>query len=508
MSQPSGKVVGCSVLFLVLSLLVVPSTAQEKEPSYKGRPVSAWIADLNEDVLTRRTAVRALAILGSDSNAAVTALAGALKDRNATVREAAFTALQDLGPRAKAAWPELVKLLDHQDPEVRLSAGAALSRLGLEANDLAGALARSPSFKKDVAFLSTVLQVRDQRERRNAAAALLRLGSLANDAGPSLIKALSSQDSLVAFCAALALGRMGKETADLLIAELKDEKDFRKRAGILLALSRMGPAARAAAPALRKLCKSTDPSERLWPAYALARVSPDDKNEAEAILKENYKEPLDFEAALLLAWLRPPEGGSSVQVLGRYLSQERVLSKDDQVLAWIQPFVSACGLAEFGPAAKTALEELKKALKHPEPEIRALAGYALVQADPATKTEAVKTLTAIWLEPKLSKPSGGIGAFPNLDTEMCLLIFVSKYVPEDTEPQVFLTICDGLLEKEPGNRFPTSFVLKRMQKAFSVPSKQQAEWFSRHPFARELAGEVLWLIDPDEARKLGIPKNP
>jgi HEAT repeat protein len=572
MSLFLDKTVGCLILVLVLSFQPAPSAAAENEPVYKGQPVSVWVADLKDDlVLTRRAAVRALVILAPESQIAATALAGALADRNETVRLAAAEGLQKLGPKATAALPQLVNLFENMNPKIRLSAIDAIKGLGPEAkgaavgltvalgdrddsvrhaaadalgqmgpeskkavlpqllkqieskdpvvrvmaietigrlapvpkevvSDLAKVLARSPDFKKYLTLQTTNLYG-TPIERHDAAATLLRLGPLARDAAPTLIEALSSKDPVVVWCAGLTLGRMEKEAANLLIKELKGEEASLKDSAVIYALSRMGPDAQVVVPTLRKLCKATTPEMRLLPACALAHISPDDKKEAEeilrAILRNLDRESLNIWVAFLLAELRPEDGGGAVNVFARLVRTK----EEGNFLAVYNHLGGVYGLAMLGPAAKPARKELEAALLHKDPAVRVLAAYTLAQVNPTARKEAVQTLFAIWNGE--TQTNSIVDAIPALLLEFDGL--------ESTHGILLLSLYDALLEKEPGDRVPTSFFLKWLRESVSVsPDKTNEPLEVRvakvKGFARGFAREALWLIVPEEAGKMGIPK--
>ena len=96
-----------------------------------GRPAAAWVADLNSpDNRVRKKAVQELGHIGTADRAAVPALIGALKDNDATVREAAVLALLAIGPPAAQAGPALIEVRD-TDPvsNVRQAASKAVERV-------------------------------------------------------------------------------------------------------------------------------------------------------------------------------------------------------------------------------------------------------------------------------------------------------------------------------------------------------------------------------------------
>jgi hypothetical protein len=78
------------------------------EPSYEGRPLREWVAQLNDRVPeVRIRAAYALAGIGPAAASAVPALRTALVDEFPVVRYAAAWALGEIGPAARVALPDL-----------------------------------------------------------------------------------------------------------------------------------------------------------------------------------------------------------------------------------------------------------------------------------------------------------------------------------------------------------------------------------------------------------------
>jgi HEAT repeat protein len=96
-----------------------------------GRPVAEWLKDVSSpDPKLRKKAVQSLGHVGTADPAAMPAVIGALKDRDATVREAAVLALLVIGPSAREAIPALVEVRDKDTvPKVRQEAGKAIDRI-------------------------------------------------------------------------------------------------------------------------------------------------------------------------------------------------------------------------------------------------------------------------------------------------------------------------------------------------------------------------------------------
>src|SRR4051794_23389985 len=98
---------------LILALVAAPPVRAQgtasSDPKFEGKPVSAWLKDLagkNEDAHGKAAAV--LAAAGKD---AVPALARALQDKSAALRERAAEVLGLIGEDAREAVPALLTAL-------------------------------------------------------------------------------------------------------------------------------------------------------------------------------------------------------------------------------------------------------------------------------------------------------------------------------------------------------------------------------------------------------------
>src|SRR5262245_8418255 len=108
--------------------------AAEKEPTFEGKSLSAWVEALKDkDPKIRVQAAKALESIGPKAKAAVPALIDALKDESVLVRGPAAGALGGIGPEAKAAVPALVETLKDKNEHLRCQAALALGKIGPDA---------------------------------------------------------------------------------------------------------------------------------------------------------------------------------------------------------------------------------------------------------------------------------------------------------------------------------------------------------------------------------------
>jgi HEAT repeat protein len=183
----------CALLLSLLAGVVwlggvpPPVHAADKEPTFEGKPVSAWVNALKaKDPKARAHAAYALGVIGPAATAAVPALSDALKDRDEDVRHWAAEALGRIGA---VAVPVLIDALKDNDKSLRLEAATALGNIGPEARSTAPALA-------------DVLKDQDKKVGVRAAEALGKIGPGAGSAGPALIDALKDKDKDMRQCAA------------------------------------------------------------------------------------------------------------------------------------------------------------------------------------------------------------------------------------------------------------------------------------------------------------------
>jgi HEAT repeat protein len=199
----------------------------------------------DQDVIVRREAARSLAHLGGRTDDAVpilagglrdpqfrlealralkqcgpaglTAMIGALKDRDEVVRGETARVLGQMGPNAERAIPALVEATKDPERSVRREAVHALGRIG-------GDTARS------VPALIAALKDPFGINRGEAAIALSRLGPQAKAAAPALVAVLNDESLDAAREAAKALVEIGPDALPALQDGLKHENEAIRRA--------------------------------------------------------------------------------------------------------------------------------------------------------------------------------------------------------------------------------------------------------------------------------------
>jgi HEAT repeat protein len=218
------------------------------------------LADADYDLVSH--AARALGHVGPKARAAVPALTRALRSRHTTVCYAAAGALGGIGPQAREAGPELRPLLTSVVPYIAASAAESLWRID-----------RDPE-----AIRELIKQVRERTPINDGCWAAEALGNLGPDAAaavPALREALKVRGSLLPTRAAVALWRIGKHKDGIAVmtARLRDGNST-VRSHAATALGLIGPAAKAAVPALTEALKDTGPWVAPSAAEALERIDP------------------------------------------------------------------------------------------------------------------------------------------------------------------------------------------------------------------------------------------
>jgi HEAT repeat protein len=124
-------VAAVAVFVLGTGVAAQSKPVKAREPVSRGRPLSAWIAELKAPApQTRNEAAYEIAGMGPAAVAAVPALIEALDDPVAAVRFPVTIALLEIGPGAKAAVPRLLQMMEEEiNDEIAASARRALKRI-------------------------------------------------------------------------------------------------------------------------------------------------------------------------------------------------------------------------------------------------------------------------------------------------------------------------------------------------------------------------------------------
>ncbi|HUG89424.1 MAG TPA: HEAT repeat domain-containing protein, partial [Planctomycetaceae bacterium] len=190
----------------------------------------------------------AIGKIGSDSTEVASSLARLLTETDEAVLQAALAALGELGAAARESVPHVSRLLNHGEPSVRSVAVQMLPRVQSDTGQV-------------VPLLVEALKDDDWTVRTASAGALGRVGGPARPAVPLLFEMLAVETDRDAARAALReIDDVEPAALPTLIAAL-DSEDRSARFYALFFLGKLGPGAREALPALKRLRDEGD-SER------------------------------------------------------------------------------------------------------------------------------------------------------------------------------------------------------------------------------------------------------
>ena len=333
-------------LLAVTLLAPVSARAADPEPSFAGRPLAAWVRDLDDpNVLVREEALEVLAKAGPAAKEALTAVKPLLKDDRPTVRLRAAVALWKIEGRPEDAGPVLLKALRQPGRDTRLLAIEALGQLGGEVKGAPAAL---------VACLADP----DTRVSFQAQSALLRMGP----AGVSgAAAALEDKDPAVVRAALRVLNLFGRRAADAapaVRARLKDgDPHIRLRAAETLWQIR--GEAEPSFPVVLELARSPDPAVRQQALAVLLPLKPKPK-EAVPVLLEAIKDasPLNRVRAAEALWETDKRTKETIPVLVQAVADPSQFSAYG---------AASAALRGMGPAAGEVVPALMEALKASPP---------------------------------------------------------------------------------------------------------------------------------------------
>lgn len=369
----------------------------------------------------RSWAANALFVMGTPPSS-VPALLAALEDKDPAVKERAVGALQVLWPEVKIPVATLLAMLEHESASARAAAAMGLRR-HLDDPDVRDALvaaaddpdpwaagpifesiaAMKPPPETGVAAVAARLRApaTDERTaglRSHAVFALLRMGPAAAPALPALVdslgsgnetvlllwtlgeigpaakaavpairKRLADEDARTAFAAAGALLRIEGEALETLTAALGDPA---RAKAALAELGQLGPAGAGAAPAARELLGDDGLSRNA--AVALYRIAGAEEKEAYAIVLESIRKGDDTwcRIATLALRDRPSPDEAAVAALVEVLK-----TREDGIR-----YHAAEALRNLGPVARPALPTLREALAGARPPVNVAIKEAIVAA--------------------------------------------------------------------------------------------------------------------------------
>jgi len=288
----------------------------------------------------RREAVLALAAIGPGAADAVDELAQVLQDEDTLLDGPAVFALGSIGPKAKAAEDSVRKLADaDSSPPFRKTVCLwALARMNPDDQELV---------RQVVPKLVEALTAPESRLRAAAARALIDLDPDPEILRPVMQKAMQEASPEAMNDMLDALASLGEKAVPRLSKALEIQEVRAKAAAII---ARIGPAAKAAVPALSDALSDKNPETCNEVLFALAAIGPDAAEAVPAI--------------------------------------RQVMQSPDKNVCY-----SACyALGKIGPAAESAKEDLEKRLAGDDNFLCMASAWALCQVDPESSETAAKTV--------------------------------------------------------------------------------------------------------------------
>lgn len=368
------------LLILACGLLLLngmTSAQEKKEPSYQGKSLSVWVAQLKDPgVKQRAEAAKAIGRFGPDGLAAMDALVTAMKDKEVEVRQAAIGALNFLPEDAKAV-PALIAALKDSSPQVRAETAKVLETYAPFAVFV-------PEVKTAIPALIEALKDSDPQVGARSANALGWFRKDAKTIVPPLVEALKNPDWGIRSSAAFSLGLMGPEAkpaVPLLIQQLKGKIEKGKqvtedvlRRNAARALGRITKDSDVAVVALIEAMKDPGLEVPEVAITALGEIGPAAKDAIgplTARLKDDKKSPVRIHAAASLARIDPKYVKPAMAILIESLNSSEGYIRASAVDA----------LDDLGPLAKEAVPELIKLLKDKDTTLSDRAGRALRRID-------------------------------------------------------------------------------------------------------------------------------
>jgi HEAT repeat protein len=299
---------------------------------------------------------------------ALPALVAALREGAAPYGPLAGQALVQLGPEARPAVPALLRALKDERPGSRFQAAWALAAID------------PGSAAPVVPVLAEALAEKSGADRRAAAVAAGRIGPAARATVPALRACLTDRTPHLRLAAANALVKIdraeAKTVVPVLVALMRDRglgKGMVRRECIE-ALTRIGPDAAAARPALLEVLADKDSAFQMEAAGALVRIDSGRSGPGMKALRAELAGPNGEwrdEALDVLEKLGPLGSEAVPELTGLLRSRHpHVAERAAEVLG------------KIGPGASAAAPELRALLRHRHSDVRKAAAEALRQVAP------------------------------------------------------------------------------------------------------------------------------
>jgi HEAT repeat protein len=352
----------------------------------------------------------------------------AIKNLLARIRKGDSRVVPALAKHGEKAVPGLIAILKEGNPSVQVPAMDALAQIG-------------PAAKEAVPLLAEAMtEGTDDKLASHAAQALGHIGAAAV---PELVNVLEKGNAKRVVMAARAVAQVGpaaKAAQPALVKHLKDAKEPLEEAIFVDALVALGPAAKDAVPMLVTLAKAQKDPARIHVLVGLGKIGP------------AAKEAVPYLASVMNDEKLPPN--LRVHAL-ESLSQ---VAPDSKELIDVVPSMLKGGmwprgkviatLARTGPVSKEARTILEEGLSSKDPTMRVLAAQGLGKSDP--KNSAVVSVL--------------IEAFGEKDAQVRRLAAVAIGEIRPGDPAVARTLEKAAADPDLGVRQAAAEALKKLEK--------------------------------------------
>ena len=327
----------------------------------------------DRDFIVRFAAAVALVQVGGPKTetaaAGVPILIEGLGHSEDATRRAAAENLRTVGEPARSAVPALKRTLADRNPEVALGAALALVEIAL------------PESADAVPVLTAGVGGTDEKAAARAAKALATLGPMAKTAIPELVKRFDAKTPELRLAAAEAAARIdpaqGDKAAAVLTALFHQFNYGQVRNEVVFALTRIGPPAKAALPALLDVFRNAQKGAsyfRVEIALAVLAIDPETAKPVVAWIRELVTKDGDEDGYELAGQIRRLGAGA-----------KPLMAELIAMLGVKEPFVRECAavaLGAIGPDAKDALPKLKAlAAADGQERVRKLAADAVKRVE-------------------------------------------------------------------------------------------------------------------------------
>lgn len=423
--------------FAWLLLLIGPFALRAAEPTLAGRPLQAWIADLDA--------------------------------KDTLIREEAIEVLQEFGGDAKSALPKLLQLYQSDVPAVRARAALALWRIDGRTEP-----ART--------VLLAALKTGTANQRMRSVHLLLQLGTPAAELAPPVLELLHAEpDYYVLNQVQTIVMQIGTDAVPALRTALQQARGD-GRMQLLTLILNIGPPLRGLLPDLQPLRKQADLRVRFLALRAIYRLDPLDTSVIADFVQAGASTDAGLRREALQAALSLTGRSKELAPLFRGFLKDDDLNlrcraaaalfqSDSTTLKETLPVVRAVlqdvnnpnwqtgvmTLAWFGPAAKDALPDLQALLKRPDGRNY---GYTIAQTCRSIGPEAVPLLLEIMEDPQNYYRTQAMQSLSAIGPEA-----LPKLLPalQHQNPLLRQSVLDVMLRLGPGARAGVPTIAKSLK---------------------------------------------